>query len=129
MQQKSTSILLVEDQDAVRTSLENALRHCGYEVTAVADAISAQAILRNGTIDLLLTDIALSAGMDGLTLAAWAREHTPILPIVVISGMLPAKMAAKFLNDRLFTALSKPFGIGQLLAAVDLSLKTVESVQ
>ena len=124
MRSDQALILLVEDQEPVRTSLQRALQHCGYHVTAVADAEAAQAVINGGELDLLLTDISLTGGMDGVALAEWAREQMPNLPIMLISGILPPHLATTLGRDVLVATLSKPFGLAQLLARIAELLNT-----
>jgi two-component system cell cycle response regulator CpdR len=79
-------LLLVDDDDATRTSLSRLLEWHGFEVTAVADGTAALDALRTGPpFDVLLTDLRLP-DLDGREVARWARELRPPLRIGLITG-------------------------------------------
>ena len=67
-------ILLAEDDPAVREFVRRALVHSGHDVTAVDDGLGAVEALTAGTFDLLITDIVMPGGMNGIELARAARE-------------------------------------------------------
>lgn len=83
---KGKHILLVEDEDAVRSFTATALRKQGYIVTECSRAETALSELqKNQKIDLLLSDIGMP-GMDGQTLAQIIQNQYPSIPIVLMSG-------------------------------------------
>jgi DNA-binding response OmpR family regulator len=120
-------ILLVEDQEVVRRSLERALRFGDFVVTAVATADDAQEALLAGPFDLLLSDIALAGGMDGLALATWARRHFATLPILLVSGLTHPQMPIRLRQDELIRSIVKPFGMGLLLGTISELLRVPAS--
>jgi signal transduction histidine kinase len=80
------TILLVEDDEAVRGYTAGVLEDLGYEIVEAADAMAALAILRGGReIDLVFTDIGLP-GMNGRKLAAEARRLRPWLKVLYTTG-------------------------------------------
>jgi signal transduction histidine kinase/ligand-binding sensor domain-containing protein/ActR/RegA family two-component response regulator len=83
----SETVLIVEDDDAVRHVAATALRRLGYAVHVVSSAEAALEWLRGGgeAPDLVLTDIVLK-GMSGVELAACARQACPGLRLVFMSG-------------------------------------------
>jgi CheY-like chemotaxis protein len=80
-------ILVVEDDEDLRSYLTEALRSLGYSVVASADAHGALAIIsRNSTrIDLMLTDVVMP-GMNGRELGRRAQEIRPGLRVLYMSG-------------------------------------------
>jgi CheY-like chemotaxis protein len=88
-EQRRTShvaVLLVDDDDVMRTIEADILTALGYDVLQAADGDAALEILNNGSpIDVLLTDVVMT-GIRGPDLARRARALHPILPIVFISG-------------------------------------------
>jgi len=104
-------ILLVEDQQALRLSLERALRFYACEVVGVACAASAQQALRAGCFDLLLCDIALTQLNDGLELARWARSRLPDVPVLLITGLPNPQLPLLLQRDPQVRLLVKPFGL------------------
>lgn len=80
------TILLVEDDDVVRTLTVEVLQEFGYRVHALRDAASALELLRSDQpFDLLMSDIGLP-GMDGRELVEAARQLRPTLPVLFASG-------------------------------------------
>ena len=102
------SILLVEDQDALRSLLERQLTLLGYRVTVARSSEEALALAANATYDLLLSDIVLP-GKSGVDLAH--RLAPSVGHILLISGYADQ---APCLNGQPLPLLSKPFTGRQL---------------
>ncbi len=117
-------ILLVEDEDAVRSFSSRALSNKGYEVL---DAESGEAAIQvlaekaGGKIDLLITDVIMP-NMDGPTLAKSLRQQSPNLKIIFISGYTEEKLKDHMGENIWF--LPKPFTLKQLAAKVKEALET-----
>ncbi len=117
-------ILLVEDEDAVRTFGSRALSNKGYEVIEADSgeaAIRALAEKAGGKIDLLVTDVIMPV-MDGPTLAQRLRQQTPSLKIIFISGYTEEKLKDHMGENIWF--LPKPFTLKQLAAKVKEALES-----
>ena len=110
-------VLLVEDEPEVRDVTAAFLAALGCEVTPCPDAEQALAVLTESSdFDLLLTDIALGAGMRGSELARRAEIHSPQLAVLLMSGY-----AAEDLGDAQqapWELLRKPFTRRELAQAV-----------
>jgi signal transduction histidine kinase/DNA-binding response OmpR family regulator len=79
-------VLIVEDEEGLRVSLEQLLQPCGCESFAVESAEDALEIFEQlGDIDLLISDIVLP-GLDGVELAERLRQQNPNLEVVLMSG-------------------------------------------
>lgn len=103
-------VLLVDDDDAFRATLTDMLARDGLRVTAVASAEQALSLLERGApVDVLLSDICLGAGMDGLRLAHLARERWPELPLGLMSGLSPELLPHAGRWDPAFAFVHKPF--------------------
>jgi len=80
-------ILVVDDHSVVREVLAEYLSLDGYRVAQAANAFQALAALSSGEpFDLVLTDIDMPGGFDGLDLARLIREANPATKVIVISG-------------------------------------------
>jgi len=111
-------ILLVEDEDAVRTFSQRALANKGYEVLAADCGESALALLekeKDKPIDLLITDVVMP-NMDGPTLAQRIRQDSPELKIIFISGYTEDRLKDHMGENIYF--LPKPFTLKQLAQKV-----------
>jgi CheY-like chemotaxis protein len=82
-------ILLVDDEEGVRSLCGSALQELGYTVLEAASGEQAVSILQSqgDRVALLLTDVAMP-GMGGLALGRWAAAHLPALPVGYLSGFL-----------------------------------------
>lgn len=110
-------ILLVEDEDAVRTFSTRALTNKGYEVITAEHGEAGLAVFKEQTkpFDLLITDVMMP-GMDGPTLAKEIRAAEPHLKIIFVSGYTEEKLKDTLGEGIYF--LPKPFTLKQLAAKV-----------
>jgi len=110
------TVLLVEDEDMVRTVAERALTRQGYKVLTAADGEQGLEVLGQGeAIDLLISDVVMP-NMDGPAMVARARRTHPDLPVLFMSGY-----AEEHLRQSIDLAnvafLPKPFSVNQLAEA------------
>lgn len=111
-------IMLVEDEDAVRTFSTRALNNKGYEVLAAESGDSALKLFEEQgekPIDLLVTDVIMP-GMDGPTLVQHIRKASPKMKIIFISGYTEDKLKDHMGENIYF--LPKPFTLKQLASKV-----------
>ncbi len=108
------TILLVEDDAAVRILITGVLEELGYRFIVASDAPQAMTILRTDVrIDLLLTDVGLPI-MNGRQLAEFARESRPEMRVLFVTGYAEnAAVRGEFL-DRGMDMLTKPFSLDVL---------------
>jgi len=113
------TILLVEDEDAVRSFAARALRLRGYTVLEASGGEPGLDIVRtrSGAIDLLITDVVMP-NMDGPTLVRAARRLRPEMRIIYMSGYAEDAFRRNEENAENMHFLPKPFGLKQLVAKV-----------
>jgi two-component system, cell cycle sensor histidine kinase and response regulator CckA len=113
------TILLVEDEDAVRLFSSRALRNKGYKVMEARSGDAALEILKGGvgTIDLLVTDVMMPE-MDGATLIKLVRQMYPETRVVCMSGYAEESIRERLNNEPSVRFLAKPFTLKQLATAV-----------
>ncbi len=111
------TVLLVEDNDSVRETLEKILHTAGYEVFVAASSADALTVAQQhaGAIDLLVSDIVLAA-MNGPALAQVMAPEHPAIKVLFISGYTNALLNTA---DRRVFFLAKAFSAKDLLATVD----------
>ena len=113
------NVLLVEDEPEVRAVVQNFLATLGC---AVSVAVSAeQALLALGPdarFDLLLTDIALGAGMRGTQLAAQAHQRFPRMAVLLMSGFSSELLDADRVSPPTWELLRKPYSRDELARAI-----------
>jgi PAS domain S-box-containing protein len=106
------TVLLVDDEELIRTSTAQMLADMGYTVIEMDSARDALAHLADPRIDLLITD-HLMPGMSGTELAREAQAKRPSLPILIISGFAEVEDIAPDLPR-----LMKPFRAAELAAGL-----------
>jgi CheY-like chemotaxis protein len=119
------SILVIDDDPAVRTTIKLILEREGYAVTVAAGGRAGLAVLEAGGIGLLICDIFMP-GMDGLETLREVRKRRPELPVIVMSGSTSIFDALENAPDFLAMAVKlgavrgmrKPFKPNDLSAAV-----------
>ena len=116
----SRTILVVEDEADVRHIVRRQLETLGHRVLVAAGAAEALILVSGpGAPDLLLTDVVLPAGMDGIDLANAARAVRPGLPVIFMSGHTSVPEAQQRILETGAAFLPKPFTIQQLEQAVN----------
>ncbi|WP_313527233.1 response regulator [Stutzerimonas kunmingensis] len=118
------TVLLVEDDNAVRPLLESALEDFGYRVHLAADSQRALEVAAGlDSLDLLLTDVGLP-GLNGRQLAEMLQQRRPGLPVVLITGY--AEQAATRVDCLApgMHLMTKPFTLELLAETVSRALAT-----
>ncbi len=109
-------ILLVDDDDHIREILVELLSEAGFLVHAASsDRIAFDRLAANPP-RLLLTDVNLGAGLDGLALAGHARSAQPSLPVIYMTGRPDRLDSHTYVEGEWL--LPKPFVARRLLALV-----------
>ena len=113
------SILLVEDEEAVRRLAQQVLERAGYRVQTAADAEAALAIVAaaGGAFDLLLTDVVMP-GMSGTQLAAVISAQYPRVRVLFVSGYTPDAVLRDGVENGTVAFLPKPFSPAALAGRV-----------
>ena len=116
-------VLLVEDDAEVRRVIDTFLRTLGCEPTAVASAEQALVTLAGGRrFDLLLSDIALGAGMRGTELARQVQAGQPSMPVLLMSGYSAELIEADRDSPPQWELLHKPCSREELARAITRAL-------
>jgi signal transduction histidine kinase/CheY-like chemotaxis protein len=113
------TILVVEDEEDVRSYTVASLRELGYRVREAVDAASALEILRREPdICLLFTDLGLPGGMDGRVLADRARTIRTSLRILITTAYAASTLVHEGRLDTEIELLSKPFSYSALATRI-----------
>lgn len=117
------SILVVDDEDAVRELIATALRtNPQYDVAVAADGPAALSMLRSQAFDALMTDLKMP-GMDGMTLIREARAMDAGMAIVILTAVPSQASAIDAVNLGVGGYLTKPFRVPQILDVVDKAVR------
>lgn len=120
-------ILVVDDEDDIRTTISDILEDEGYDVSVAADAAGARAEVGRERPDLILLDVWMP-DVDGITLLReWAREGSPRCPVVILSGHGTVETAVEATRLGAVDFVEKPLSLAKLLRTVEKALdKTPE---
>ena len=111
------TILLIEDEDMVRSVAERALTRSGYTVRAAASGEEALALLEaDDVVDLVVSDVAMP-GLDGPQTVRIIRERLAQVPVLFMSGYAE-EQARRRIDVEGADFLPKPFSVMQLTDAV-----------
>lgn len=111
------TILLAEDDRAVREFVSRALRQDGHDITAVGDGQQALSALEKRRYDMLLADIVMPQ-LDGIALALKAAKEYPDLPVLLMTGYAAERQRAHNLDALSQDVISKPFTLQEIRDAV-----------
>ncbi len=116
-------ILLIEDEDGVRSIAATHLRSCGYTVEEACDGEDAFDILKEspGAFDLVISDVVMP-GMDGPSLIREARDLLGRARVIFISGYAERDIAQQLDDDIDVSFLPKPFSVRQLAERIKTEL-------
>jgi len=113
------TILLVEDEEGLRSLNARGLRSRGYSVIEASNGVEAMEALeqKEGAVDLVVSDVVMPE-MDGPTLLKTMRGRNPDLKIIFVSGYAEDAFGKSLPENQQFAFLPKPFTLSQLVAAV-----------
>jgi len=113
-------VLVVEDELAVRIVVSEVLSDLGYTVLEAENGQTALRIVASlARIDLLLTDVGLSGGMNGRQLADAAREGRPGLKVMFLTGYAESAAIGSGRMEPGMEVMTKPFALNALAARVE----------
>jgi len=117
----SATILVADDDRAVRTVLSHALGRSGYDVKATSNAATLWRWVEDGEGDLVITDVVMP-DENGLDLVPRIRRRRPELRVIVMSARSTLQTAVKAAERGAFEYLPKPFDIVELIGMVQRAL-------
>jgi CheY-like chemotaxis protein len=112
-------VLVVDDDEALRTSAATILRSCGYAITEAEDGEAALASLASQPVDVMVLDLRMPKKNGDEVLAALADP--PV--VVVVSAYAPEEQLLDRVGSKIFKHLRKPVPPAKLMAAVEEALE------
>ncbi|MFQ5520609.1 MAG: sigma-54-dependent transcriptional regulator, partial [Candidatus Methylomirabilia bacterium] len=122
------TLLVVDDDPAVRQSLERTLTREGYQVVLASDGEVALDRLRDGNADLVLADLKMP-GLSGLELLRAAKVIAPDVDVIMLTAFGTVEEAVKAIKDGAYDFLTKPFQRNQLLRLIRQALERRALIQ
>ena len=114
-------ILLVDDDDDLRSVLQTLLELKGYSVVGAADCNSAIQLLRDGNFDLVLLDIALP-DRNGFGVLEFVKEHCVHSKVIMMTGTVGLENAVRSATLGVMDYITKPFSPHYLLRSIQNAL-------
>jgi PAS domain S-box-containing protein len=128
---RAETILIVEDDENVRSFVQIALQHLGYRILAAPSADQALEMLADDPelhVDLLFTDLMMPGSLSGLTLARRIALLRPSLPVLFTTGHSPSSFADDNEPKNRPRVLSKPYSLTMLAQTIRESLDAAPSM-
>jgi len=109
------TVLVIDDEEALRSLMVDVLRDAGYRVLEAADGPSGLRVLRSDLrVDLLITDVGLPGGLNGRQVADAARALRADLKILFVTGYAENAVVGNGHLDPGMQVITKPFPIAAL---------------
>ncbi|KAA3656991.1 MAG: sigma-54-dependent Fis family transcriptional regulator [Calditrichaeota bacterium] len=122
VQPENIAILIVDDEQSIRVSLERVIRKEGYATFVAANAHEAEEILGRENISLVLTDMRMP-GMSGNELLKVIKKNWPEIEVVVLTGHGTIEKAVEAMKNGAYDFVSKPFKRVEILHTIEKALE------
>ena len=117
-------ILVVDDEEALRTVLSSELEGEGYQVASAGDGQEAINVLTSKEFDLILLDIKMP-NVDGFEVLKFVKERHPKTKVIMLTGFADLKNAIESKKLGAEDFVSKPYDLVDLLTTVERVLTSV----
>jgi CheY-like chemotaxis protein len=117
MEQDKKRILVIEDDQEIRSMLEDYLSYLGYEVLTASDGLEGLKEIKSRDYDLVITDITMPY-VSGIGIISVLKQKHPDIPVIAVTGYgyHAEELAHEKRADRI---LSKPFEIQELKETIE----------
>jgi DNA-binding NtrC family response regulator len=121
---RAERVLVVDDEEAIRTIIVSFLVAADYECREAASGLEALSLLSGDTFDLVLYDLMMPLhNFDGIGLMERTTKQYPDMPVVIVTAVHDISIALATMRNGAFDYLTKPFERAQLLNAVGRALE------
>ncbi len=121
-EQVSMTVLVVDDDAHIRSSIGKFLIARGHTVIEAADGEKAVEVVKSQAVDIVITDVKMP-GMDGFEVLRRVRSIAPEIEAIVITGVKESENAFRALREGAFDFFSKPFKVEDLNVAIQRTVR------
>jgi PAS domain S-box-containing protein len=118
---RSARVLVVEDEENIRSLLNDAFRGEGHDVVEATTGAEALERLDQGKFDLMICDLGLPE-LSGLHVARWVKEFRPDLPVIIATGYAEMIAEEDYELARIDDVIRKPYAVADVLGRANLVL-------
>ena len=117
------TILVVEDKESMAEMLKETLETEGYRVVCARNGTEGTRYLKEGKIDLVLTDLKVPQ-KSGIEILKTSKEENPLVPVIVMTAFGSVETAVAAMKEGAFDFIAKPFDTDHLLMLIKRALET-----
>ena len=121
-QQAGMSILVIDDDPEIRSSVGMFLQARGHMVYEAADGFVGVKVLRKEAVDIVITDVKMP-GMDGFEVLREVKRLSPDTEVIVITAFSEVEHAFRAMRDGAFDFFTKPFKVEELNASLQRTMR------
>ncbi len=122
---QATRIVVVDDEEIVTSLVRDALEDEGFSISTASSGPEALEIIKSNGVDLIITDIRMPQ-MDGIELASKARQISPDVVVIFMTGYANLDSAKEAIKQGAFEYIMKPFELTEIRQSV---AKAVDKIQ
>ena len=119
------NILVIDDEEVIRSLFREVLHGLGHRVMTAGTGLEGLELAKKWAFDLVFLDLKLP-GMDGTAFFREVKTINPKLPVIIITGYPDSDIMAQALAQGPCAVMKKPFGEGDIIAAVTSFLRVGE---
>ena len=112
-------VLVVDDDPVTLLLLDKKVRKAGYEVETAKDGVEAVALLSKRHYDVVLTDLMMPGGVDGIGVLEAAREKSSRTEVILITAFASVDTAVKAMKKGAADYLQKPINFDELMLRLE----------
>lgn len=117
------TILVVEDKDSMAEMLKETLESGGYRVVSARDGGEGIQLMKEGKVDLVLTDLKVPQ-KDGMEVLTSSKEENPLRPVIIMTAFGSVETAVEAMKRGAFDFITKPFDTDHLLVLIKRAIET-----
>ncbi len=118
----ASTILVADDDEAIRTILTKALIRAGYLVRSTPNTDTLWQWIKDGIGDLIISDVVIPGNVNGLDLITKIKDFNSDLPVIIVTGNNTLLTTLKAIDRGAYEYLSKPFDLDILVSLVKSAL-------